>query len=222
MARKTKTKQASKASRELASVKRALASSGQLFAQWNKQRRAQSTAMSGTQQRLLRNEQRNIGRDIRSTQKAIDSTTDSRAKDNLQKRLASLQDLRENMLRANKRDGVNVYNPASVRLEALETYMMDFKGVGNLKQQAMKVRQLKLSEGAKRFSKRLQNALRDELTLTDVIDTPYGKTRLYDELMRDLKQAVRQYDSGRAGDIMRTIHSQAVSYNKAHANTRTR
>lgn len=158
--------------------------------------------------RMIRNEQRNIGRDIKSTMRAMDKAKGSE-KTNLAARLEYLQTLRTSMLASwRDDDGYRHYNTASGRFEAVVKYQMDYKGRFALKEQTTRIKRLTLSEGADVFRARTAHKVGAEIGDLGGFEL----TPKYEDLMKELDLAVRTYDSGAAKLAMTKLMHGSQAY----------
>lgn len=173
-------------------------------------------------QREFRNAQRSIVRDINATMREYNKSIGTPQADFLAYRLSNLQSLRHAMLGSYKRDdGLRYYNLASGRLDAYDVYLAKFKGRANLDEQRTKIVRAPMSMPKfDKFGNLLkpgQDVFRDNAIkkygydkLID--DTPFAQTARYQELMDELEQAIREYDSDQARRIITKLMHGAEAY----------
>lgn len=167
-------------------------------------------------QTVFRNEQRNLTRDIKSTQRAL-SKADRGSYEymNLSRRLTSLQTLSADMKKSAEHQGVKRANSLSTRMGAFITYMNDFKGKQRMAEQRQAVKPLSMDAGQQRFYRRVINKYGD---------TPAIMTPALQDLMIELESAIRRYDSAQASEILTTMnrmtgdeYMQTREYTSRHA-----
>lgn len=167
--------------------------------------------LSGDLSRKMRNEQRNINRDIASTEKAIEKTSDPVQRANLQYRLKVLQSLKQGMAQSyTSYDGQKVYTPAKARLDAMQEYLDRFKGAQNLKvQRGVRVKpdMSYAQEFMGRFEGKWRSALDDAFA-----DGGIEFTARYQDLLDEYYRAIRSFDSDEAKRVVSRMASYKVSY----------
>lgn len=158
---------------------------------------------SASQSRKFRNEQRNIGRDITATKRQMaKEDKGSIAYINLKRRLGSLESLRNLMKTRAKTESGTVNNPLSTRIEALVTYVNDYKGSSR--------------EKMRQYS-RESNPLRRFLSSDEMIkrttranalgDVPEATTPTLEDLERELNEAAARYDSEEIKRVVRRMQN---------------
>lgn len=152
----------------------------------------------GDVSRRLRNEQRNIGRDIRATKREIGrATPGSLEYIQLTKRLGSLQQLQREMKASVKIAGTKQANQNSVRIRAMLTYVEDYKGKQRLEMARTYSPSMGLAGGQKRFYENVTK-LYGEM--------PEVTSPALEQLEQDLELAIRMYDSDQAREIIARAH----------------
>lgn len=187
------------------------------------ERRNKSQMPSAKIGRQMRNEQRNIGRDIKATEKAMSKLDTSSAEyANLECRLDSLKTIKKSMAQKQDIAGSMVYNRYDSRYAAMEAYIYGFKGKAHLDEQRNYRVSLETAygpvkwhnEGVERFKKNLE-AKYDNLF--DDIDDGFKNTRVFQELQEEYENALRAYDSDAAKRVAMEIYEKSVNWKKEHA-----
>lgn len=167
--------------------------------------------LSGDLSRKMRNEQRNVNRDIASTERAIEKTSDPSQRANLQYRLKVLQSLKQGMAQSYESyDGQRVYTPAKARLDAMNEYLDKFKGAQNMKEQrGFRVRpdMSYAKEFMQGFESKWRSAIEDAFA-----DGGIEFTAKYQELLDEYHQAIRSFDSDEAKRVVSRMASYKVKY----------
>lgn len=147
-------------------------------------------------QRKFRNEQRNIGRDIKATEKMMKKVDKGSFEYiNLSSHLESLQSLQRLMRRGNKVDGSMRYNAASVRMEAYAEYVTNFKGKSAREAARTQTRKVRPFVSEQMMKDRVANKMGVEIP--EAIDAHM------EDLERQLSEAAKRYDSA---EMTRIIH----------------
>lgn len=149
-------------------------------------------------QTIYRNEQRNIGRDIKSTQRAMQKVDKGSYEYlNLSRRLSALQNLSREMKKSGTYDGVKRENSLSTRISAFITYVNDYKGKQRLSEQRKQVQAIPMDAGQQRFYQRVINKYGD---------LPQVLSPALTDLMAEFDSAIRRYDSAQASEILTRMH----------------
>lgn len=155
----------------------------------------------GDLSRRLRNEQRNVGRDITATKREISrSTPGSMEYIQLTRRLGTLQQLQRSMKASVEINGEKMANQNSVRVRAMLDYIEQYKGRQRLDQARTFSPTIGLSSGQRRF---FENVTRFYGETPDVMSPQM------EDLEQDLEMAVRMYDSEQARRIISKMHQVA-------------
>ena len=167
--------------------------------------------LSGDLSRKMRNEQRNINRDIASTERAVDKTSDPSQRENLQYRLKVLKSLKQGMAQSYESyDGQRVYTPAKARIAAMNEYLDKFKGAKNMKEQiGFRVRpdMSYANEFMQSFESKWRSALDDSFA-----DGGIEFTAKYQDLLDEYNLAIRSFDSDEAKRVVSRMASYKVEY----------
>lgn len=192
------------------------------FKAYQSERRKQSQMPSAKIGRRMRNEQRNIGRDIKATEKAMSRLdTGSVEYANLEHRLESLKVIKKSMAQKQDIAGSTVYNRYDSRYAAMEAYIYGFKGKAHLDEQ----RSFRVSiesaygpvkwhtENVEQFKKNME-ARYD--TLFDDIDDDFKNTMVFQELQEEYENALRSYDSDAAKRVAMEMYEKSVNWSDDH------
>lgn len=167
------------------------------------------------QSKAFRRLQSDLSRDIKHTQKTLNSASDDFEKDNLKRRLNDLKQLQREMKRTAKdRNGETVRVPFNTRINAAVTYATEYKGAGMellQKTQGFTKSHMSMVVGQSEIYDRFYNFYLSDQSDLSAFSTTYGAVmsdmdslRL-EELYEQLNDAARRYDSDEFGRIARLI-----------------
>jgi len=173
--------------------------------------------------RVIRNEQRNIGRDIKATDREMSKLDpNSREYENLQGRRNRLALLQFEMRQKNVIDGETKYNSTATRLHAFEEYVTKFGGRAKLEEQREQIVNLSYSFGQETFLHRVKNFYKEAFVDIEDPEGMFERTPTYERLQWEMEMAVRAYDYDTVLDIVSQLsHGKKQFYSK-YANVKNR